>query len=29
MMKRFMKRFFQKEVEPYRKFAVFEGDLWK
>ena len=29
MMKRFMKRFFYKEVEPYRKFAVFEGDLWK
>ena len=29
MMRRFMKRFFHKEVEPYRKFAVFEGDLWK
>jgi GNAT superfamily N-acetyltransferase len=29
MMKRFMKRFFNHEVEPYRKFAVYEGELWK
>ena len=25
MMKRFMKRFFDQEVEPYRKFAIYEG----
>jgi GNAT superfamily N-acetyltransferase len=28
MMKRFMNRFFKRDVEPYRKFAVFEGVLW-
>jgi GNAT superfamily N-acetyltransferase len=27
MMKRFMNRFFKSEVEPYRRFAVFEGEL--
>lgn len=29
MMKRYMKRFFNQEVEPFRRFAVYEGDLWK
>jgi len=28
LMRRFMNRFFKREVEPYRRFAVFEGDLW-
>jgi GNAT superfamily N-acetyltransferase len=28
LMKRFMNRFFEHEVEPYRRFAVFEGELW-
>jgi len=29
LMKRFMNRFFKREVEPYRRFSLFEGDLWK
>ena len=28
MMKRFMYRFFKRDTEPYRRFAVFEGELW-